>query len=124
MTAAKQGAANGVAGTGQGAWSQVPRGKGTSRAHPAEEGPQGPQLGLSLHSLHPTQHTLVFAEVPPRRGRGRLRLPAAGSDVRAGADRPAGMFSPREALAGGCAFLGIVSGREGGYCSSRKCAAR
>lgn len=33
-------------------------------------------------------------------------------------------FPPREALAGGCAFLGIVSGGEGGYCSSCKCAAR
>lgn len=45
-----------------------------------------------------------------RAGAAGPRLPAAGSDGCAGADRPAGMLSPREALAGGCAFLGIVLG--------------
>lgn len=97
----RAGAANGVAGTGQDTWSQTAGGRETSWGQRAHGWSQGLELGLCLH---PTQHTLVFAEVPRR----WLRLPAAGSDGCAGADRPAGMLSPREALAGGSAFLGIV----------------
>lgn len=101
----RAGAANGVVGTGQDTWSQTARGRGTSWGQRAHGWSQGLELGLSLH---PTPHILVFAEVPPGWGRRRLCLPAAGSDGCAGADRPAGMLSPGEALAGGCAFLGIV----------------
>lgn len=89
--------------------------KAPSREHPEgepfpEHGPKDSALPLPPpYPAHPC--FCRGASVP---GTWTLPLPAAGSDVCNGADSPAGMFSPREALAGGRAFLGIVSGREGG----------